>query len=109
MAVYKAIDNGTWDNFGKVLLSNKGSDRQIEFLQSCRDGKDAFLQYLDKNIFNEKDAIISGKGVFFNYKFTEAEFRFPPVDTQKIIWEIFQDVPRQNMGSCGFWGSEWCK
>jgi hypothetical protein len=105
MTIYKEIDNSIWSSFGKNLLSKKGSEKQIKFLQSCRDGKDVFLQYLYNNIFNDKDVIISGKGVFFDHKFTESEFRFPPIDTQRIIWDAFQDVPKQNMGSCGFWGS----
>lgn len=105
MTIYKEIDNSIWSSFGKKLLSNKGSEEQIKFLQSCRDGKDVFLQYLSNNIFNEEGVIISGKGVFFNHKFTESEFRFPPIDTQQIIWDAFQNIPKQNMGSCGFWGS----
>lgn len=105
MATYKEIDNGSWKSFGKTLLSAKGSERQIELLQSCRDGKDAFLQYLNNNLLNEKNVIATGKGIFLDHKFTEAEFRFPPIDTQQIIWDAFQEVPRQNMGSCGFWGS----
>ena len=105
MTLYKEIDNGIWSEFGKALLSSKGSKMQVDFLQSCRDGKDVFLQYLNGNLFNEENAIIAGKGIFLNHKFTEAEFRFPPTDTQQIIWDAFKEVPRQNTGSCGFWGS----
>ncbi len=105
MTMYRAIDENVWNNFGAKLLSNKGSETQIIFLQSCRSGKDTFLQYLDENLFNEKEAIINGKNVFFDYKFTEAEFRFPPIDTQKIIWDKFENISKQNMGSCGFWGN----
>ena len=54
MTIYKEINNSVWDSFGKSLLLKKGSEKQVDFLQSCRDGKDAFLQYLDKNIFSEK-------------------------------------------------------
>jgi len=105
MIIYKEINNGEWARFGKNLLSDKGSDKQLEFLQSCRDGKDAFLEYLNQNLFYEKDITNDGKSVRFNHKFTEAEFRFPPIDTQQIIWNAFQGVPKQNMGSCGFWGN----
>ena len=104
MTTYKEIDNGSWKSFGKALLSAKGSEKQIELLQSCRGGKNVFLQYLDDNLLNKKDVIVPGKGVFLDHKFTEAEFRFPPIDTQQIIWDAFQEVPKQNMGSCGFWG-----
>ena len=105
MTEYKKIDEGAWNEFGKNLLSNKGSDEQIEFLQVCRSSKDEFLNYFDENLLNNKEAVITGKEVYFNYKFTEAEFRFPPRDTQEIIWNAFGKITRENMSSCGFWGN----
>ena len=66
MTTYKEIDNGVWDRFGKSLLSSKGSEKQIDFLQSCRGGKDSFLKYLDLTLFDKKDAIVAGKGIYFN-------------------------------------------
>ncbi len=104
MTEYKRIDEAAYSNFGKELLSNKGSGNQIEFLQACRNGKDDFLNYLDENLLNQ-EAIITGEVIHFNYKFTEAEFRFPPIDTQEIIWDIFNNIPRENMMLCGFWGN----
>jgi hypothetical protein len=105
MGEYRKLDEMAWNEFGKWLLKNKGSDEQISFLQSCRNGKSDFLNYLEENLLNNKDVIIEGQGVFFNHKFTEAEFRFPPVDTQEIIWDIFGGIDRANMGHCGFWGN----
>lgn len=108
MTKYKKIDESAYLRFGKNLSQEgkekKVLDSQIEFLKACRGGKDIFLQYLDASLFNEVGAIISGKGVFFNHKFTESEFRFPPTDTQQVIWNTFKNTPKQNMGSCGFWG-----
>ncbi|CAC9569875.1 hypothetical protein [uncultured Gammaproteobacteria bacterium] len=104
MVEYKKIDESAWNNFGKNLLNNKGSDEQIEFLQACRNGKDDFLNYLNEKLLNNKEVIIKGETVFFDHKFTEAEFRFPPIDTQEIIWNVFGKITRENMGSCGFWG-----
>lgn len=104
MTEYQRIDESVWADFGKNLLSNKGSDKQIEFLQVCRNGKDDFLNYLEQNLLNNEDTIIKGKSVFFDHKFTEAEFRFPPIDTQEIIWEFFGKIEREYMGYCGFWG-----
>ncbi len=108
MIEYKKIDESAYLRFGKNL-SQEGKEKkvlanQIDFLQACRNGKDVFLQYLDSHLFNEKDTMVNGKGVFFDHKFTEAEFRFPPTDTQQIIWNVFENIPKQNMGSCGFWG-----
>ncbi len=105
MINYERIDEVTCNNFGNNLLSDKGSDEQIEFLQLCRNGKDEFLNYLDKKLLSNEGAIIEGEGIFLDHKFTEAEFRFPPKDTQKIIWDTFKDVPRENMTLSGFWCS----
>lgn len=104
MTEYKRIDESIWRTFGKIFLSNKGSDEQINFLQVCRNGKEDFLNYLEQNLLNNEKAIIKGKAVFFDHKFTEAEFRFPPIDTQEIIWEVFGKIEREYMGYCGFWG-----
>ncbi len=105
MTEYKRIDESIWRTFGKNLLNNKGSDEQINFLQICRNGKEDFLNYLKENLLNNEEAIIKGKAVSFNHKFTEAEFRFPPIDTQEIIWEAFGEIEREYMGYCGFWGN----
>ncbi len=104
MSKYKRIDGTTYSNFGTNLLSDKGSDEQIEFLQFCRNGKDNFINYLDKKLLSNKDAIIDGESVFLDHKFTESEFRFPTEDTQEVIWYTFKSVPRENMMLCGFWG-----
>ncbi|BAS67185.1 hypothetical protein [Bathymodiolus septemdierum thioautotrophic gill symbiont] len=105
MTEYKRIDESAWNNFGKSLLNNKGSDEQIEFLQICRNGKKDFLNYLNEKLINDKDIIIEGGNIYFDHQFTEAEFRFPPIDTQKIIWDAFEKVEREYMGYCGFWGN----
>jgi hypothetical protein len=109
MTEHKRIDERVYLKFGKNLSQEgkekKVLDNQIEFLQACRDGKDSFLQYLDENLLNEEGSMVNSKGIFFNHKFTEVEFRFPPVDTQEVIWNTFKNVSKQNMSSCGFWGA----
>lgn len=104
MAEYKRIDETIYSDFGKKLLNDRGSNEQINFLQSCRNGKVDFLNYLNKNLLNEYDTTFQGKSVYFDYRFTEAEFRFPPMDTQQVIWDAFHEIPRENMTFCGFWG-----
>lgn len=103
MIEYKRIDEAIYNDFGKQLLSDKGSDKQIEFLQVCRNDKDSFLNYLNDNLFNKENSI-DGENVDFDYRFTEAEFRFPPMDTQQVIWDVFHEIPLENMVFCGFWG-----
>lgn len=107
MTEYKKIDESAWLKFGKDLsqegTEKKISDTQIEFLEACRNGKDDFLRYLDNNLLQE--GIISGeKNVHFKHRFTEVEFCYPPMDTQKVIWDVFSKLPKENMTLCGFWG-----
>ena len=99
MTKYKKFDEKTWRGFGKSLLKEKGSEKQKEFLKICKSGKADFLNYIS----NESN-IIEGETVKFTYQFSEAEFRNPPKDTQKIIWNKFKDVPIEEKCSFGFWG-----
>ncbi len=105
MTKYREIDDSVYLSFGKKLLKNKGSEEQIEFLQVCRRGKDDFLQYLNDNLLNEEGVIAGSENIFFDHKFTEVEFGFPPKDTQQIIWKTFKDITKQNASSCGFWSN----
>jgi hypothetical protein len=67
--------------------------------------KDEFLKYLDRNLLKDEGSIIKGEHVSLNHGFTEAEFRFPPKDTQQKIWDTFAEIGRENMILCGFWGN----
>ncbi len=108
MIDHKRIDESIWSKFGKDL-SQKGKEKavlknQLEFLQACRNGKEDFLKYLEKELPSDK-VLVDGKDVSLNHNFTEEEFRFPPRDTQQIIWNTFNKIDRENMGLCGFWGN----
>lgn len=103
MTEYKEIDEQAWLNFGKDILTEKGSEKRREFLRACQAGKDAFLQNIsavyagDGNVIGERD-------VGFEYKFSRGEFRHIPRDTQRIIWDKFKGIPVDKVSSCGFWG-----
>ena len=77
-----------WHDFGKRLLARKGGDEQKEFLQVCLDHND-FLKYMDERL---PLAGLAGEFALgnFDYRFTENEFREPPLDTQRRIWEAFE-------------------
>ena len=105
MLEYKRIEENAWNEFGKNLLKDKGSEEQRSFLRACRGGRDVFLTYLDKKLFNKENAVIDGKLVEIKYKFSsDDEFYFPPESIQEIIWDIFEDVPYEIKMKCGFWG-----
>ena len=104
MTKYKRLDEQAWLNFGKSLLNEKGSDDQKEFLKICKAGKVGFLNYLDDHLFCMENSIIKGDIFDCSYRFSEAEFRYPPKNTQEFIWNKFKDVSIEVKHCSGFWG-----
>ncbi len=109
MIEYQKFDEAKWLAFGKRLLPTVAklnlSSEQVEFLEACRDGQAAFLDYLDTHFLYEKGAVVGQKVVPFRYKFSENEFfLISTKDTQKIIWDGFKAVDEETKFSCGFWG-----
>jgi len=102
MTEYKKIDEQAWQEFGKSLLDEKGSEKQREFLHACRAGKDAFLRHV--SAVYTGDYVIGEQDVRFKYKFSRGEFLNVPRETQKIIWNEFKGIPVDDVSSCGFWG-----
>ncbi len=107
MPEYKRLDEKAWADFGKNLLEEKGSEKQKDFLRSCRSVKDGFLEYLTKNLLCREKVFIEGEFIpldRLDRQFTEDEFCCPPKDTQNYIWETFGHVPDEITSYCGFWG-----
>lgn len=103
MIKYKRIDEKIWHDFGKNMLAKKGSENQREFLRACRAGKGDFLRYVSA-VCPVDDNVVGEQDVGFKYKFSKGEFRHVPRDTQQIIWNAFQNIPADDVSSCGFWG-----
>lgn len=103
MIKYKRIDENIWHGFGKAILAEKGSEDQREFLRACRAGKDSFLRYVSA-VCPVDDNVVGEQDVGFKYKFSKGEFRHVPRDTQQVIWDAFQNIPVDDVSSCGFWG-----
>ena len=102
MSEYKRLDEEIWEDFGKKLTKNKGSEEQREFLIACKSRKDGFLTYLKHN--NLSGSTHKGEPVNFTHQFTEREFIYPPYDTQKKIWVTFKELPDEITCKCSFWG-----
>ncbi len=105
MTEYKRLDEKAWLEFGKNLLTEKGSEKQKEFLQVYRAGKEDFLEYMREHLLSCKDNVINGEHIAPKHKFAEREFIHPPKDTQQVIWNVFKDVPDEMMVYCGFWAN----
>ena len=97
------LDSKLWNNFGNRLLEGKDLNTQTEFLEACK-SKDSFLKYINDELQIEK--LEFGSSVGFDYLFTEAEFCSPPEDTQKTIWQTFNqfNLSRHDMSDVCFWG-----
>ena len=102
MNEYKRFDETAWGGVGKALLKDKGSEKQVKFLNACKLGKDSFLEYIKTSLPDSN--IIAGRLVNFTYKFTENEFICPPRNTQEEIWNAFRDISDEVAYKCGFWG-----
>ena len=87
MIQHRCYRSEEWHNFGKQLLERKGGEEQKAFLRACR-SRDEFLEYLDDQL---PIVDIAGENALgsFNYNFCENEFREPPTETQRLIWEAF--------------------
>ena len=101
MSEYKRLDEEVWEDFGKKLTENKGSEEQREFLIACKSGKDDFLTYLMHH--NLSDSPSDGELVSLKHEFTEKGFVYPPYDTQEKIWEAFKGLTDEITCKCGFW------
>lgn len=104
MTEYKKFDEKAWTDFGKNLLKEKDSEKQETFLRICKSKKSDFLDYMDEHLLSREDSIIGTEHLVFEHQFTEREFRYPPKDTQQIIWNTFREVPDEILSCCGFWG-----
>lgn len=103
MTEYKKFSEQPWKKFGTDILREKGSEKQKEFLRSCKSGKDTFLEYVS-NIYPVGDSITGNQKIDFKRKFSESEFINPPSDTQQVIWDAFNSISDEEAVSCGFWG-----
>ncbi len=104
MTEYKQFDMKLWTTFGKGILSDKGSEKQTDFLRVCKSEKEEFLDYMKENLCSVEDSILPGNVVDFKHRFTETDFCQPPQNMQKIIWDTFKEVEIEVKFSCGFWG-----
>ena len=107
MTDFKKLSAHSWNEFGKRLLAEKGSEKQGDFLRACRAGKIEFLELIDnlfKDIHISTDNVIGEQEIEYTQKFSEQEFISPPSDVQEKTWDKFQDIPDEYTASCEFWG-----
>lgn len=108
---FKRSGEAAWSKFGRVLLRDKGSDEQVRFLESCKDGKNSFLLYMEEKLSSNSDKpcdIIDSIPCTLDLHrpvFTEEEFinleRCPK--NEQAIWDTFQHTG-DAVSLYGFWG-----
>ena len=95
------LNSESWADFGQRLLTKNDASTQIEFLEACR-SRDSFSAYIS-NTLKPKNLNFD-TSIFFDHRFTQNEFFSPPEDTQKLIWDTFNQYPHEFMSDNCFWG-----
>lgn len=110
--MYKQLNSEVWNDFGYELLDKSNKKERRNFLLACRDGNDAFLDYVEAKMHaNKNEQTIIGdkqtKNIKQFQKLTECEFRYTPKDVQEKIWNCFSLVSNDDneiLYYCGYWG-----
>lgn len=101
---YREFDNGRYSKLRRDLLRVKGGQLQEQFLDSVRH-QDRFLEFV------EELPLASGFGKDVElcpHPLTEAEFRDPPVDTQRRLYRSWEAVTPRIACRSSFWGKVTC-
>ena len=97
---YMEFDGGTYTQFWKNLLKDKGAELQKEFLKAAKDRK-SFIQWI------ERDISYGNKGKEFGLwsdKLSEAEYKFPPGNVEKKLFKMWEGLTPVQASRETFWG-----
>ena len=99
---YREFDNGEYSKLRRDLLRVKGGRLQQQFLSSVRH-RNQFIMFM------ERLPMTSGESVaLYPHPLTETEFRDPPVDTQRRLYEGWTKITPRVACRSSFWGSVTC-
>ena len=98
---YRELDNGEYSKLRRDLLRVKGGELQEQFLDSVRHG-DRFLEYM------EHLSSTPGENLELCAHLTEAEYRDPPVDTQRRLYEGWAALTPRTACRSSFWAQVTC-
>jgi len=95
-ADFKELSDSDYTRLRKDLLRKKGSDLQREFLGAVRD-RATFVEYFDAV------PTVGATNVALAPKMTESEFKDPPSDTERTLYESWETVTPAAACRSAFW------
>lgn len=96
---YREFDNGAYSKLRRDLLRVKGGELQEQFLYAVRH-EDRFLEFM------ERLPVVSGENIALCPEpLIEEEFRNPPVDTQRRLYQGWAEITPRVACRSSFWGN----
>ena len=99
---YREFDNAQYSKLRRDLLRNKGGGLQEDLLHAVRDSG-RFLEFMEPIRLHG-----SRKVVLCPYPLTAAEYRNPPVDTQMMLYEVWETLTPRTACRSAFWANVTC-
>ena len=99
---YREFDNAQYSKLRRDLLRNKGGGLQEDLLHAVRDSG-RFLEFMEPIRLHG-----SRKVVLCPYPLTAAEYRNPPMDTQMMLYEVWETLTPRTACRSAFWANVTC-
>ena len=101
---YKQFIDLDYTKFRKIMLREKGGERQREFLESVRNSKD-FISYIRREVpsTGSQETPISPDPI------TEDEFKNPPPDTEARLYKLWFGITPRVACQSTFWAHLTCR
>ena len=96
---WRCLDASAYAKFRVELLAEKGSARQVEFLEGVKDG-DAFIREMSEI---PRTGVVEVELLPKPKKFLEGQFRDPPKETESLIYEHWQNLVPAIASRTAFW------
>jgi len=98
--MYKRLDDTAYTKLRKQLLEKKGSRLQRELLESIR-LDDRFLEFVRDKVGEEGTTEV----LVLDKILTEHEYKEPPKDTERGMYEAWKDISPETACRVTFWGA----
>ena len=94
---WRILNAAKYNEFQRSVIERKGGRNQVTFLRAMQK-KESFLAYMDMIPTEGSQSYPTP-----NWKFTEREFRNPPVCTEEKIYDHWKDLSPAVASCPGFW------
>ena len=95
---YKELKQEDYLRLQTALLKEKGGESQRDFLEATKDGND-FLALMEESV-----EMLDGAALpLFSGALTESSFKEPTQDQERMMYEVWSDVPPRTACRVSFW------